>query len=162
MIRGMPDDRQVKRRSWPCPPASWSARLSTKMAWYSGVSGACWPRLRGLLGSHWVPPTRCHWPDKSGYFASSKAWAVAALMLRIAASTIGAATLPENMIVPPCDWPPDPCGAWVRHAPLKRQLCNKLHQAPMHAKGQRHWTGCTAGAHMIALATDYPQRGSVL
>src|SRR5262245_45567002 len=88
MIRGMPDDLQVNLVSLPCPPASWSARLASKMAWYSGVSGACCPRLRGLLGSHWVPPILCHWPAKSGYSVSSIARAAPVVMINAAASVI--------------------------------------------------------------------------
>src|SRR5262249_27417991 len=88
MIRGMPDDRQVNRKSWPCPPAFWSARLASKMPWYSGVSGASCPRLGGLLGSHWVPPILCHWPAKSGYFVSSNASAAPDVMISAMASAI--------------------------------------------------------------------------
>src|SRR5215813_6172869 len=88
MIRGMPDVLQVNLVSLPCPPASWSARLASKMAWYSGVSGACCPRLRGLLGSHWVPPILCHWPSKSGYLVSSTARAAPDVMISARASAI--------------------------------------------------------------------------
>src|SRR5262245_5021290 len=88
MIRGIPDDLQVNLVSLPCPPASWSARLASKMVWYSGVSGACCPRPRGLLGSHWVPPILCHWPAKSGYLVSSTARAAPDVMISAVASAI--------------------------------------------------------------------------
>src|SRR5262249_58915819 len=48
MMRGMPGGMQVNRASSPCPPLAWSARLASNSAWYSGVSGACWPRPKGL------------------------------------------------------------------------------------------------------------------
>src|SRR5215467_298661 len=88
MIRGMPDDLQVNLESLPCPPASWSARLASKIAWYSAVSGASCPRLRGLLGSHWVPPILCHWPARSGYLVSSNARATPDVMISARASAI--------------------------------------------------------------------------
>src|ERR1700704_5762516 len=58
------------------------------MAWYSGVSGACWPRPQGLVGSNaaWPPTPRLtarQSPENFGYFPSSntfplsKTWAVA-------------------------------------------------------------------------------------
>src|SRR6266699_691824 len=92
----MPGERQVKVGVVPCPPAAWSLRLASKMAWYSGVSGACCPRPGGLEGSNRVPlkpggpkrtngpfksgpegPYRTHWPFKSGYFPKSTIWAPA-------------------------------------------------------------------------------------
>src|SRR5258708_38895639 len=86
----MREDRQVKRASLPAPPVSWSARLASNMAWYSGVNGACCPRVLGLLGSHWTPPIRSHWPDESGYLASSNALAPPIVITSTAASTAGA------------------------------------------------------------------------
>src|SRR5262245_22905308 len=101
MIRGMPDDLQVNLVSLTCPPASWSARLASKMAWYSGVSGACCPRLRGLLGSHWVPPTLCHWPARSGYRVSSTARASPVVMISAAASAIEPAEIRLRIVCLP-------------------------------------------------------------
>src|SRR5262245_30225892 len=77
----MPGGRQVKPGHRPSPPAARSARLASKTAWYSWVRGASWPRPRGLLGSNAGWPggeIRVHCPFKSGYFASSNAWAPAA------------------------------------------------------------------------------------
>src|SRR5438045_2163122 len=93
MIRGIPDDLQVNRESLPCPPASWSARLASNMAWYSGVSGACCPRLPGLLGSHWVPPILCHWLARSGYLVSSNARLAPVVMISTAAKAVAPAEI---------------------------------------------------------------------
>src|SRR6516162_6967335 len=68
----------------PWPPAAWSARLASKRAWYSGVSGGCCAGPHALVGSKtlprpWRTPSvialgpRRHIPFKSGYFVSSNA-----------------------------------------------------------------------------------------
>ena len=62
MARGMPGGMQVKVGSLPWPPAAWSARLASNSAWYCGLSGGCSSRPSFLLGSHWTPPMRRHWP----------------------------------------------------------------------------------------------------
>src|ERR1700674_3415342 len=43
--------------------------LASKIAWNSGVSGACWASPDGLVWSHCVPTPRgrLHWLDQSGY-----------------------------------------------------------------------------------------------
>src|ERR1700691_1574628 len=92
-MRGIPLGRQVKVAEVPCPPLAWSTRLASNFAWYSGVSGAPWPRPNGLPGSWggWptAPGTRAlvHWPFQSGYLASSKASAPVAATITAAAMT---------------------------------------------------------------------------
>src|SRR6266581_5837214 len=72
----------------PWPPAAWSARLASKRAWYSGVSGGCCAGPQPLLGSNTLPRPRAstaglvlgprrHWPCRSGYFVWSNAEAAA-------------------------------------------------------------------------------------
>src|SRR5215469_15758052 len=68
MTRGMPGATQVKVGSVPCPPAAWSLRFSSKIARYSGVSGA------DLASGQRGAAVRSHWPFKSGYLDSSNAW----------------------------------------------------------------------------------------
>src|SRR5579863_10418139 len=79
MIRGMPGEKQELVRSLPNPPASRSATLASAMAWYSGMSGAPWPRPTVLVGSNEAGPgasgMRVHCPRQSGYLLSSKAQA---------------------------------------------------------------------------------------
>src|SRR3984893_7985471 len=60
--------------------------LASRIAWNSGVSGACWARPDGLVWSHWVPMPRgrVHCPAQSGYLASSKATAPATSISNIA------------------------------------------------------------------------------
>src|SRR5260370_17530094 len=55
-------------------PALPLARFDSNTFWYSGVSGGCWPRPGGLVGSQ--TPTglpRFHSPSQSGYLAGSLA-----------------------------------------------------------------------------------------
>src|SRR5438477_7517549 len=89
IMRGMPVETQVMRMSSPCPPAAWSARLASKIFWYSGVSGACCARPGGLVWSHWLPMRGgfFHWPDQSGYLVSSNACAVAPMIKSAMAPT---------------------------------------------------------------------------
>src|SRR5580704_3418839 len=91
MILGRPNGTQRDGASLPCPPACWSARLASSLAWYSGVSGACWPRPSGFDWSHCtpIPEGLRHWPEKSGYFDSSNAWAL-----------IGSASIAASGIAP--------------------------------------------------------------
>jgi hypothetical protein len=88
MIRGMPLLTQVMWVSVPWPPAAWSARLASKIAWYYGVNGGCCAAPGGLVGSHWVrsPLGRVHRPDQSGYLVSSNAEAPAMVNARAAAT----------------------------------------------------------------------------
>ena len=79
MLIGMPPGMQ--RTAWskklPSPPLAWSAMLSARTFWYSGVSGACCPKPHGLVWSNdGCPPSpgttnRAHAPRQSGYFASA-------------------------------------------------------------------------------------------
>src|SRR5215208_6011982 len=56
---------------FPWPPAAWAATLASSTFWYSSLSGACWPRPGGLLGSK-VPPARLfQLPLQAGYLAFS-------------------------------------------------------------------------------------------
>ncbi len=48
MTRGMPLVMQLTWGSLPWPPFAWSLMLASRIAWYSGVSGAFWPRPAGL------------------------------------------------------------------------------------------------------------------
>ena len=74
IARGMPSGMQMPVGSLPWPPSVWSARPASKIAWYSGVSGACWPRPTGLVMSHWlmtddaVGPRLLPLPGKIGIF----------------------------------------------------------------------------------------------
>src|SRR5579883_516777 len=82
MVAGMPGGRQrALEFQLPWPPFAWSAILASRIAWYSGVNGAPCPSPQGLVWSKlgWPPDlklTRSHWPETSGYFASSKACAI--------------------------------------------------------------------------------------
>src|SRR6266478_2404751 len=105
IIAGMPGGRQsAPGFQLPWPPLAWSARLASSTAWYSGVSGACWPRPHGLVGSNagWPPTpgirTPIHWPHRSGYFASSKAWAAEQVATR--ASPIAPNAFRYSMVFP--------------------------------------------------------------
>src|SRR5260221_11426930 len=67
----MPTGPQVPFMS-KTTPALPLARLASNTFWYSGVSGGCWPRPLGLVGSQ--TPTglpRFHSPSQLGYLASS-------------------------------------------------------------------------------------------
>ena len=105
IARGIPFGRQIRVTSLPCPPAAWSARLTSKILWYSGVSGACWPRPYGLLGSCGGWPTapgtgaRRHWPFQSGYLVSSQAMAPETETTSATASASAPIELPCDMIV---------------------------------------------------------------
>ena len=73
IMRGMPTGPQMFLMS-NITPARPLARLSSNTFWYSAVSGGCWPRPPGLVGSH--TPTglpRFHKPSQSGYFLASSA-----------------------------------------------------------------------------------------
>src|SRR6266511_2496972 len=59
--------------------------MPSRIAWYSGVSGACWPRPAGLSGSHWGLPIRVHCARMSGYLLSSCARTPDAVMASAAA-----------------------------------------------------------------------------
>src|SRR5262249_46851256 len=78
---GMPVGRhETPDSQLPWLPSFCSAMLFSKTLRYSGVSGACWPSPQGLLGSNAGWPrtpsrTATHCPERSGYFASSKAHA---------------------------------------------------------------------------------------
>src|SRR5258707_11508147 len=72
MARGMPGGMQVIDGVLPRPPAWRSACADARIAAYSGVSGACWPRPAGLVGSHWPTLSPVHCPDQSGYFHSAR------------------------------------------------------------------------------------------
>src|SRR5215469_5963356 len=91
MIRGRPGEKQGLVRSLPNPPASRSATLASAMAWYSGMSGAFWPRPTVLVGSNEAGPgamlIRVHCPRQSGYLESSKAEA-AVVVTRSAARKV--------------------------------------------------------------------------
>src|ERR1700730_6739007 len=60
--------------------------LVSRIAWNSGVSGACWAGPDGWVWSHWVPMPRgrFHCPAQSGYLDSSKATAPATSISSIA------------------------------------------------------------------------------
>src|SRR6266567_7950169 len=94
MIIGIPDGTQRWDFPMPWPPTACSARLASKILWYSGVSGACWAWPAPLVGSNDggppIPGTgnRVHMPFQSGYIESSKARAPANVAQSAAKSTI--------------------------------------------------------------------------
>src|ERR1700692_4195424 len=78
---------------------------------YSGFMGACWAR-KGLVWSYrGAPPsgTRLHWPDQSGYFASSNAHARCTGSISAAASASEAIEFCNIVLLPYfiCGWPAD-------------------------------------------------------
>src|SRR5262245_62899708 len=71
----------------------------------SDVSGACWPRPQGFVGSNaaWPPTPRLtarHRPAKAGYFVSSKAWTFG-IDINNAAIAIVQIDARKSMAVPP-------------------------------------------------------------
>src|SRR5580704_9464488 len=80
----------------PCPPY---ALVASKIAWYSGVSGAFWSRAKRP-----GPPIGRHCPLKSGYFESSQAEAPAVVKQSAPASARALIKLRYNILVlPPVD-----------------------------------------------------------
>src|ERR1700730_4165426 len=77
----------------PCPP---SDLVASKMAWYSGVSGAFWSRANRP-----GPPIGRHCPLKSGYFESSQAQAPAIVTQRDPTSAIALIELRYSILVLP-------------------------------------------------------------
>src|SRR5271169_1133125 len=67
----MPAGTQKVDGQLPGPPAFTSAVMSSKIFWYSGVSGGLPASAIQLFGL----PVRTHWPLKSGYFPKSTTWA---------------------------------------------------------------------------------------
>jgi hypothetical protein len=49
ITRGIANGTQRDGASLPCPPAFISARLASKIAWYSGVNGGSWARPSGFV-----------------------------------------------------------------------------------------------------------------
>src|SRR5579871_5589097 len=92
-MSGIPKPMQLAPRQSKKPPCSCDLRLASRIASYSGVSGACWPLPQGLVGSSegWPPklPMRStprHCPFHSGYFISSPAAAVTIVIASAATS----------------------------------------------------------------------------
>src|SRR5260370_38910101 len=110
ITRGMPAGLQVYLVFSPCAPRSCSARLASKIVWYSAVSGAAWPRPMGLVWSHGLPGRSdafggfFHWPDQSGYFVSSSAQAGTTVMPS-ATRAMAPIGLRSDIIVPPTSMP---------------------------------------------------------
>src|SRR5438132_4725672 len=77
----------------PCPP---SDLVTSKIAWYSGVSGAFWSRAHRP-----GPPIGRHCPLKSGYFESSQAEAPAIVTQSAPTSAIAAIELRQSILDPP-------------------------------------------------------------
>src|SRR5262249_52855377 len=71
--RALPWEARREPASPPRPPLAWSARLVSRIFWYSGVSGACCPSPAGFKPSKLPLPRRCQAPCQSGYCASSNA-----------------------------------------------------------------------------------------
>src|SRR5215470_4045050 len=113
-MSGIPKPRQLAPRQSKKPPCSCDLRLASRIAWYSGVSGACWPLPQGLAGSkEGCPPnvpmrsTPRHCPFQSGYLISSPAATVATTIANAAASgaTFSAKApivLRQSIVVLPC------------------------------------------------------------
>src|SRR6266852_928742 len=113
-MRGIPKPRQLAPRQSNEPPCSCDLRLASRIASYSGVSGACWPLPHGLAGSkEGCPPkvptrsTPLHCPFQSGYLISSPA---ATAPTAIASATASGATfsakapivLRQSIVILPC------------------------------------------------------------
>jgi hypothetical protein len=49
MTRGIANGMQRDGASLPWPPAFMSARLASKITWYSGVNGGFWARPSGFV-----------------------------------------------------------------------------------------------------------------
>src|SRR5215468_1301873 len=113
-MRGIPKPRQLAPRQSKKPPCSCDLRLASRIAWYSGVSGACWPLPHGLVGSkEGCPPkvptrrTPLHCPFQSGYLISSPAAAAPTTITSAAASgaTFSAKApivLRQSIVILPC------------------------------------------------------------
>ena len=99
IARGIPSGMQVWTGSSPDPPWATSARFASKIFWYSGVSGACWPRAGGFVELNTPSgPTRCHCPAMSGYFFWSNGCCAAAVPARSAlASAMETVMRPNGM-----------------------------------------------------------------
>ena len=65
MIRGMPWGRQLAVRSPVGLPSRAFSTLVSKIFWYSGVSGACWPTPGATPGVQPMPPWFSQMPVKS-------------------------------------------------------------------------------------------------
>src|SRR5260370_16072390 len=104
---GMPKARHSERLTLPCPPLAWSAMLASRIALYSGVSGACCPKPQGLVWSNdGMPPSpgttkRVHWPLRSGYFVSSNARALPSASAETASAAAAVRTSWRGMLVLP-------------------------------------------------------------
>src|SRR5215510_11138125 len=94
-MSGIPKPRQLAPRQSKEPPCSCDLRLASRIAWYSGVSGACWPLPHGLVGSNEGGPRRIplHCPFQSGYLISSPA---ATAPTTIASAAASGATFSAN------------------------------------------------------------------
>src|SRR5580700_1609769 len=84
----MPAGMQLICGLYSWPPAAVVARLASKILWYSAVSGACWRKPAGLVGSHCAAPGLTQVPPMSGYVASSEAPAAAPARTSTAANEI--------------------------------------------------------------------------
>src|ERR1700676_1132837 len=92
VTRGMPGEKQrYVMLAVPCPPY---ALVASKIAWYSGVSGALWSRAKRP-----GPPIGRHCPLKSGYFESSQAEAPAVVKQSAPASARALIKLRYNILV---------------------------------------------------------------
>src|SRR5215813_2888063 len=113
-MSGIPKPRQLAPRQSKKLPCSCDLRLASRIASYSGVSGACWPLPHGLVGSkEGCPPkvptrrTPLHWPFQSGYLISSPAATALTAITNAAASgaTLSAKApivLRQTIAVLPC------------------------------------------------------------
>src|SRR5260370_26921911 len=113
-MSGIPKRRQLAPRQSKKLPCSCDLRLASRIAWYSGVSGACWPLPHGLVGSkEGCPPnvpmrsTPLHCPFQSGYLISSPAATAPTVIASAAASgaTLSAKApivLRQSIAVLPC------------------------------------------------------------
>src|SRR5258708_3573075 len=128
ITRGMPLVMHLYRVSRPWPPAAWSARLASSLAWYSGVSGACCPRPDGLPCSHCVaiPRGRAHWPDQSGYLVSSNAAASVTANASAAATAIAPIALRQGSMMSSPEVSAAPC---ARTALIAARLHCPRHRA---------------------------------
>jgi hypothetical protein len=95
ITRGKPAGMHRRVGSAATPSSASFLRLASKIAWYSGVNGACCAAPGGLLGSQdelRLPPSCCHGPRQLGYFDSSNACAA----VNVADNTAAAASDPRE------------------------------------------------------------------
>src|SRR6202035_1367880 len=124
----MPAGMQKVEGQLPGPPAFWSAVLSSKIFWYSGVSGGGPASSRQLFGL----PVRTHCPLRSGDFPKSTTWARHGVPTLPAAIAIAQIELRYSMRHSPWDRPIGACRSRTVGAYFD---CVTIHRSPGMAEG---------------------------